>query len=642
VMTSRFFRSASSSSSSSESEASENDELPSEQTDNSAEVLLPANTTESLPGRTTVEQHRTNLINALLEDVLRTRAAEALNQRAEGGQHFDRSSPEVQVLTQQLFTQASISLAAAGIISPAQEGDDNPRLRTAYLSGVEALAAEATSNNTILAASTGTRRGHYESSFQQLKLLGKGGFGMVYRAFNNFDQREYAVKKIPLSPRLSRRYRESGLEELNNVLREVQVLSQLEHSNIIRYHSTWIEEPRQPSRGSPVSFTTPLLSGSRQRMITDHQAVVLPQDPGRYVVTEIIDNGGISFDLDSQQVPAPIVETDAHVSTHNDAETEPEMSSVRPSEIFTDGFGRSNVLSSTALDDSVYVLHVQMSLYPSTLAQYLAPTSTTGRTSPIASVRRHCFHLVPALRLLLGILCGLQYLHAKGLVHRDLKPSNIFITSLDITTETLIPEGYHDVGSCASCPELSPLFVNPRIGDFGLVSALVNEEYSGIESRGSGVVGTEFYRPPMWHGAGSRKAPARIDEKLDVFALGVILIELLWPCSTSIERMHVLKDAQGGYPPMGLFDKLAAEGHAQGISDLVVTCVKRMIEPNPDQRHGCTEVKDTIESVLRSCDRGSPIDLVEHPNDPGEDTEDIRVAQSLEETMQLKQPQKED
>ncbi|CAG9112592.1 unnamed protein product [Plutella xylostella] len=76
--------------------------------------------------------------------------------------------------------------------------------------------------------------GRYENDFTPLRCLGKGGFGVVFEARNKIDHRSYAVKRITLPRRESKRER---------VLREVRALAKLEHEHIVRYFNAWLEEP---------------------------------------------------------------------------------------------------------------------------------------------------------------------------------------------------------------------------------------------------------------------------------------------------------------------------------------------------------------------------------------------------------------
>lgn len=66
-----------------------------------------------------------------------------------------------------------------------------------------------------------------------LDLIGKGAFGKVYKYYNELDDVTYAVKKILLTQ-----------ECANNTLKEVRVLANLNHPNIVRYFHSWLEAMR--------------------------------------------------------------------------------------------------------------------------------------------------------------------------------------------------------------------------------------------------------------------------------------------------------------------------------------------------------------------------------------------------------------
>mgnify|MGYP001187721544 CR=1 FL=1 len=97
-----------------------------------------------------------------------------------------------------------------------------------------------------------------------------------------------------------------------------------------------------------------------------------------------------------------------------------------------------------------------------------------------------------ALQLMLPVAQALAFAHHKGVVHRDVKPANILIT-----------EGGQ-----------------PMLTDFGIAKIL--EDDSGATLTGTGVgVGTPEYMAPE-QGMGRE-----IDGRADVYALGVVLYELV-------------------------------------------------------------------------------------------------------------------
>jgi len=74
----------------------------------------------------------------------------------------------------------------------------------------------------------------YLTDFEPVQCLGRGGFGVVFESKNKYDDIHYAVKRITLP---------SSEENKKKVMREVKLHAKLDHRNIVRYYSTWLETP---------------------------------------------------------------------------------------------------------------------------------------------------------------------------------------------------------------------------------------------------------------------------------------------------------------------------------------------------------------------------------------------------------------
>lgn len=409
---------------------------------------------------------------------------------------------------------------------------------------------------------------------------------------NFVDKQHYAVKRIPLSSKVIKRLHDDGYHGSDNILREIRTLAKLEHCNIVRYHNAWIETSHDSllplAAESRLAAPPGLRSGlSAPRKLITSNGLLRPllapvgseANPPRPA-----DEDGIVFgeDTSSSELHMPV--EPASILTESDSAIP-----LPDSAIFTDGRSRDVTGANTNLDyESSYVLHVQMSIHPLTLTTYLSPPPR--KAAPLSSIKRHCYHVVPSLRILLGIICGLQYLHALNIVHRDIKPGNILLSEF---TGVVSPvAGFCDVGSCPSCPDASPYFLNPRIADFGLVAEIVD---SGMGAGSmSKPVGTELYRPREQGNTGG--VLHRVDPSLDVFALGIVLFEMLWRFETKMERQMVLDRLQEGQLPKDFTTRMDTE--SDGMGELVSRCILGMVDRRPESRWTCDQVSCHVNKLL--------------------------------------------
>jgi serine/threonine protein kinase/WD40 repeat protein len=103
------------------------------------------------------------------------------------------------------------------------------------------------------------------------------------------------------------------------------------------------------------------------------------------------------------------------------------------------------------------------------------------------------------LELMLDVLAAVQHAHQKGIIHRDLKPSNILVS---------VQDGKPVV----------------KVIDFGIAKALATESAGRTTITGQGrLIGTPEYMSPEQAASQSLD----VDTRSDVYALGVVLYELL-------------------------------------------------------------------------------------------------------------------
>ncbi|XP_053615542.1 eukaryotic translation initiation factor 2-alpha kinase [Plodia interpunctella] len=391
----------------------------------------------------------------------------------------------------------------------------------------------------------------YENDFAPLRCLGRGGFGVVFEARNNIDHREYAIKRITLPRREEKRER---------VLREVRALAKLEHDNIVRYFNAWIEvPPPRWQQGRDAVWMRELdgvSSGVSQFSATSPPPLSKKADSVRLNLHKSNDEDFVYPNLDhtlskknrSQSCSDSFIvfardESKSNVSVSSetpkkslgDSQRSPSSGS-RSSDKRLDRVREQHISASTcgkrkkghtrhwsldmcvrerdrdtAADTKMY-LYIQMQLCRrDSLHDWLRVRRTANeRREQIKS-------------LFSQIVAAVEYVHLAGLIHRDLKPSNIFFA----------PDG------------------RVKVGDFGLVTTMGDNSKDGdpappTDASGTHThqVGTHLYMSP------EQLLGRPYSYKVDIYSLGVILFELLYPFSTDSERVHCLQRLRNDtYPP---------------------------------------------------------------------------------------------
>jgi translation initiation factor 2-alpha kinase 3 len=469
----------------------------------------------------------------------------------------------------------------------------------------------------------------YVREFSELEIVGKGGYGKVFKAKHKLDGSFYAVKRIPVSPAKLAKIQEHGSQELESMLQEVRSLARFDHANVVRYHNAWLEFTTTPVDESVLPTNNPVRPDRLLHNIAERSASQATTEDvlARFDELSFGDvferpddsyGGGVVFETSehdvgadtsrhetdsqplkiqlgktsrrkirrdsqaSQTTIATVSSSKSRMSAVEDVNEDDEDVEIIPRSHIPYTQEPASELSENMVTDSdipgqlvpirnagpTLTLNVQMSLCETNLAAFLSADRLFPGAVP---VNPHCFHPCVSLELLGSIISGVEYLHAQGLVHRDLKPANVF---LSLSTARHAPYGSVDISSCKHCPERNTLHITPRIGDFGLVAAL-DDSCLDIAITGK-PVGTEFYRP---------ETGSRASEKLDVFALGVMGFEMLQEFSTRMERVTTLTDLRRGIFPDSFSNNLGDMGNE------VQQLISNMLHTDEQTRLSCEEVK---------------------------------------------------
>ncbi len=126
------------------------------------------------------------------------------------------------------------------------------------------------------------------------------------------------------------------------------------------------------------------------------------------------------------------------------------------------------------------------------------------------------------LELIAKVCDAVQHAHEKGVIHRDLKPANILVQGA-VNRE----QGTDRAGTSLSDPRspfLDPSSAQPKILDFGVARATnADLQVTTMQTDAGQLIGTIPYMSPEQVIGDSRQ----VDVRSDVYALGVILYELL-------------------------------------------------------------------------------------------------------------------
>lgn len=208
-------------------------------------------------------------------------------------------------------------------------------------------------------------------NFIKLETLGSGGFGTVYKAHSILDRANYAIKKVFMDVRN---------KKLSYYLKEATMLAKLNHHNIIRYYSSWLEF--------------------------------------KYIDLRKLDYGS-SNDNDSSSVSGSGSGSGSNSSSSSKSDKSYDNVSFESSNSNNSANVMTIYQETESYQQLIPVLYIQMELCDSTLKDYLSKRNQQSNYQD--TIFRD------NLSIMLQLVLALKYIHGLNIIHRDITPQNIFI-----------------------------------------------------------------------------------------------------------------------------------------------------------------------------------------------------------------------
>ena len=272
----------------------------------------------------------------------------------------------------------------------------------------------------------------YLREFTEVGIIGQGGYGKVYHVKHKLDGSSYAIKKIGLNAGRVRRIKERGQAELDSLLNELRMLAQFDHPNIVRYFGGWLEYTMSPLLPPPaplgrLMLEVPQASSGAERpgRELDNFRGSLARTDGRSGNVDVVferSGGAVLGDLDEQEdllaelkpqiqssrkrresagttASAQSKQSSTYSMGDDDADDVVNIHHFAPatasdsSDPGLSSFGHTNQLEHKPEHEAVLTLHIQMSLHPLSLAEFLTAAEAISDDHDFHSSTEHCFEV---------------------------------------------------------------------------------------------------------------------------------------------------------------------------------------------------------------------------------------------------------
>ncbi|KIL59939.1 hypothetical protein M378DRAFT_84482 [Amanita muscaria Koide BX008] len=340
--------------------------------------------------------------------------------------------------------------------------------------------------------------GYFKAFFQEEYKLGMGANGSVFLCQHVLDGTplgHFAVKKIAVGE--SHSY-------LLKILREVRLLEQMRHPNIITYHHAWLESYQFSPFGPKVPTLHVLMQWAEGGSLDDFIDVRLGRPAKHIHVNPLSRFSSHGRSALSSLSSIPGTPTSSTTPTLPALSTLPPLSTLHtaPKHTTEDEDGQPDIHSRSARIRAFRAYqkaspeekeHMKREMNE---ASGVRGSSGTGQSWKAV----HLLGAEEVKSLFSDVVEGLAFLHEKSILHLDLKPGNVLLT--------------WDEGK---------LIPRAMLSDFGTSRDMMHT--SRVRS---GNTGTLEYSAPESLPSPETGLLRQIDSKADIWSLGMILHKLLF------------------------------------------------------------------------------------------------------------------
>ncbi|XKL63554.1 hypothetical protein PGB90_005918 [Kerria lacca] len=388
----------------------------------------------------------------------------------------------------------------------------------------------------------------YSSEYHELEFIARGGFGEVVKVQNKLDAGIYAIKKICL--------RYCSINRFIRGLSEVQMLAKLNHPNIVSYKAAWLEPliTFQKLQKKPSKALRDIENSESKKDNDSSDIIFLESDQSKNCETSSNNRDSFSSSDSNTGLTGDYCINSTNIVLGNNKSM---------SDFETYYFNDRNHQSKHECGQEWAILFIQMQLCHQTLRHWLDERNMNTNMATNVNIQE-------SFNIFKEIVKGVEFIHSKGIVHHDIKPNNIFISKDGKEVQV----GDFGLSCCLlhdACPD------TPAMNIFSSPNCPVSVTHQ------PGEIGTKLYAAP-------EQLNGICDFKSDLFSLGILLFELIYPFHTNMERIEEINKLRNGVLPSDLEEKFPNTAQL----------IKRLVSRNTNNRPTGSELLNNLSDINES------------------------------------------